>query len=110
MHLNILLLVLKCRYLQASLGKLETAERTAPLLNKVMNFVVNSAYLKHHPLSGIRDVFKMPIVEHMKVLSSDEISDLMRALGHANLYITTRYLIEWQLHTMTRPSEAACAR
>ncbi|EPO3035401.1 tyrosine-type recombinase/integrase [Vibrio cholerae] len=53
---------------------------------------------------------KIPIVEHMKVISSDEISDLMRALGHAILYITTRYFIEWQLHTMTRPSEAACAR
>ncbi|MCV5335310.1 tyrosine-type recombinase/integrase, partial [Escherichia coli] len=70
----------------------------------------NSGYIEHNPLSGIRDVFKKPIVEHMKALSPDEISDLMRALGHANLYITTRCLIEWQLHTMTRPSEAAGAR
>ncbi|MEF2485122.1 tyrosine-type recombinase/integrase [Vibrio mimicus] len=75
-----------------------------------MNFAVNSGYIEHSPLSGIRDVFKKPIVERMKAHSSDEISDLMRALGHANLYITTRYLIELQLHTMTRPSEVAGAR
>ncbi|HCE2224768.1 TPA: tyrosine-type recombinase/integrase [Vibrio parahaemolyticus] len=93
-----------------SKGKLETVKRTAQLLNEVMNFAVNSGYVEHNPLSGIRDVFKKPIVEHMKALSPDEISDLMRALGHANLYITTRCLIEWQLHTMTRPSEAAGAR
>jgi integrase len=93
-----------------SKGKLETVKRTAQLLNEVMNFAVNSGYIEHNPLSGIRDVFKKPIVEHMKALSPDEISDLMRALGHANLYITTRCLIEWQLHTMTRPSEAAGAR
>jgi len=91
-------------------GKLETVKRTAQLLNEVMNFAVNSGYIEHNPLGGIRDVFKKPIVEHMKSLSPNEISDLMRALGHANLYITTRYLIEWQLHTMTRPSEASGAR
>ncbi|MGB3383733.1 MAG: tyrosine-type recombinase/integrase [Marinomonas sp.] len=93
-----------------SIGKLETVKRTAQLLNEIMNFAVNSGFIDHNPLSGIRDVFKKPVVEHMKSLSPHEVSDLMRALGHANLYIVTRYLIEWQLHTMTRPSEAAGAR
>lgn len=93
-----------------SRGKLETVKRSAQLLNEIMNFAVNSGYIEYNPLSGIRDVFKKPVVEHMKALSPKEITELMRALGHANLFITTRYLIEWQLHTMTRPSEAAGAR
>ncbi|MGB5997321.1 MAG: integrase arm-type DNA-binding domain-containing protein, partial [Marinomonas sp.] len=93
-----------------SIGKLETVKRTAQLLNEIMNFAVNSGFIDHNPLSGIRDVFKKPVVEHMKSLRPHEVSDLMRALGHANLYVVTRYLIEWQLHTMTRPSEAAGTR
>ncbi len=93
-----------------SRGKLETVKRSAQLLNEIMNFAVNSGYIEYNPLSGIRDVFKKPVVEHMKALNPKEIAELMRALGHANLFITTRYLIEWQLHTMTRPSEAAGAR
>lgn len=93
-----------------SIGKLETVKRTAQLLNEIMNFAVNSGFIDHNPLSGIRDVFKKPVVEHMKALSPHEVSDLMRALGHANLYVVTRYLIEWQLHTMTRPAEAAGTR
>lgn len=93
-----------------SIGKLETVKRTAQLLNEIMNFAVNSGYINNNPLSGIRDVFRKPVIEHMKSLSPDEISDLMRALGHANIYAVTRYLIEWQLHTMARPSEAAGTR
>lgn len=34
----------------------------------------------------------------------------MAALSVASIKITTRCLIEWQLHTMTRPSEAAGTR
>ena len=33
----------------------------------------------------------------------------MQALSAASIRIVTRCLIEWQLHTMTRPSEAAGA-
>ena len=32
---------------------------------------------------------------------------LMNTLSFASIKITTRCLIEWQLHTMVRPSEAA---
>ncbi|SDH04461.1 Phage integrase family protein [Vibrio xiamenensis] len=34
----------------------------------------------------------------------------MQAIALANMAITTKCLIEWQLHTMTRPYEAAGAR
>jgi len=33
----------------------------------------------------------------------------MKAISRASIKITTRNLIEWQLHTMVRPSEAAAA-
>jgi integrase len=34
----------------------------------------------------------------------------MSALNAASIMKITRYLVEWQLHTMTRPIEAATAR
>ena len=46
----------------------------------------------------------------MPTLIPERLPELMRALNTAYIKITTRCLIEWQLHTMARPSEAAGAR
>lgn len=87
-------------------GKLETVKRTAQLMNEVMNFAVNSGYVNANPLSGIKDVFQKPQVIHMKALEPDEIYELIKTVATANIQLTTRCLIEWQLHTMCRPNEA----
>nr|WP_321382869.1 tyrosine-type recombinase/integrase [uncultured Vibrio sp.] len=91
-------------------GRLETVKRTAQLLNEVMNYAVNYGLLEGNPLVGIRDVFQKPVVTHMAALKPEEISELIQKVATANIQITTRCLIEWQLHTMTRPNEAAGAR
>ncbi|MDE1316463.1 tyrosine-type recombinase/integrase [Vibrio aestuarianus] len=92
------------------LGRLETVKRTAQLLNEIMNYAVNYGLIKSNPLVGIRDVFQKPVVTHMAALKPEEISELTKRVATANIQITTRCLIEWQLHTMTRPNEAAGAR
>ncbi len=46
----------------------------------------------------------------MAALTPDELPELMQKLAYANIKRVTRCLIEWQLHTMTRPAEAAAAR
>ena len=46
----------------------------------------------------------------MAALTPAELPELMQAIATASIKRTTRCLIEWQLHTMTRPSEAAGAR
>lgn len=46
----------------------------------------------------------------MATLSPDELKELMVAIANASIKRTTRCLIEWQLHTMTRPAEAATTR
>ncbi len=43
----------------------------------------------------------------MAALSPSELPELMIATANASIKRTTRALIEWQLHTMTRPAEAA---
>ncbi|AQM67460.1 Prophage CP4-57 integrase [Vibrio campbellii] len=90
-------------------GLLETVKRTAQLMNEVMTYAVNAGLVHSNPLSGIRHVLKKAKVTHMKALKPEELSELVQAIARANMAITTKCLIEWQLHTMTRPIEAAGA-
>lgn len=46
----------------------------------------------------------------MAALEPAELPELMVAIANASIKRTTRCLIEWQLHTMTRPAEASGAR
>lgn len=91
-------------------GSLETVKRLNQRLNEIMNYGVNCGYIAANPLVGIRAAFKKPKKEHMATLTPEELPDLMQALSQASIKRVTRCLIEWQLHTMTRPTEAATAR
>ena len=91
-------------------GSLETVKRVSQRLNEIMTYAVNSGLIHANPLSGIRAVFKKPKKQNMASLRPDELPELMVALANASIKRTTRALIEWQLHTMTRPVEAATTR
>ncbi|EOV1170828.1 integrase domain-containing protein [Vibrio fluvialis] len=91
-------------------GQLETVKRTAQLINEVMTYAVNAGMIHANPLSGIREVFRKPKVQHMLALLPHELPELVQTVARANMAVTTKSLIEWQLHTMTRPNEAAGAR
>lgn len=91
-------------------GSLETVKRLSQRLNEVMNFATNCGLIQANPLTGIRAAFKKPKKENMAALTPAELPELMGAIANASIKRTTRCLIEWQLHTMTRPSEASGAR
>ena len=91
-------------------GSLETVKRLSQRLNEIMTYGVNSGLIHSNPLSGIRSVFKKPKKKNMAALAPDELKELMMTVANASIKRTTRCLIEWQLHTMTRPAEAATAR
>lgn len=91
-------------------GSLETVKRLSQRLNEIMTYGVNSGLIFANPLSGIRAVFKKPKKENMAALRPDELSELMVEIANASIKRITRCLIEWQLHTMTRPAEAATTR
>lgn len=71
-----------------------------------MTYGVNSGLIFANPLSGIRAVFKKPKKENMAALPPEELPELMLEITNASIKRTTRCLIKWQLHTMTRPAEA----
>lgn len=90
-------------------GSLELVRRLCQRLNEIMNYAVNVGLINANPLVGIKAAFDMPTSKHMPTLKPEELPELMRALSYASIKIVTRCLIEWQLHTMTRPSESAMA-
>jgi integrase len=94
----------------ANSGKLEAVKRVSQRLNEVMTYAVNTGLIKQNPLAGIRYAFETPTVTNNPTLKPEQLPELMSSINRASIRKITRLLITWQLHTMTRPSEAAGAR
>jgi len=94
----------------AAKGSLETVKRLTQRLNEIMNYAVNTGLIHASPLTGIKAAFKKPEKKNMPTLTPEQLPELMKAISYASIKIVTRCLIEWQLHTMVRPSEAAGAK
>lgn len=94
----------------AARGALETVKRLCQRLNEIMEFALISGYIPHNPIGGIGRAFEAPRKQNLPSLHPSELPEFLKRLTNANLKVSTRCLIEWQLHTMTRPAEAAGAR
>jgi len=94
----------------AARSALETVKRLCQRLNEVMVFAVNTGLIDANPLSDINKAFKAPSKSNMATIKPDDLPELMQAIARASIKLTTRSLLEWQLHTMVRPSEAAGTR
>jgi integrase len=94
----------------AAKGTLETVKRLSQRLNEVMIYAVNTGLIHANPLTGIRSAFRKPDKQNMPTITPDELPEFLKTLNYASIKLVTRCLIEWQLHTMVRPSEAAGAR
>lgn len=94
----------------AAKGALETVKRQCQRINEIMVYAVNIGLISVNPLAGIKESFLVPQKKNQPTIKPEELPELMRRLGRANIKLTTRCLIEWELHTMVRPGEAAGAR
>lgn len=91
-------------------GHSEQVKRLCQRINEVMDFAVNTGCIQINPLAKIHAAFIAPTKKHLPTLKPDELPRLMRTLSMASIKLVTRCLIEWQLHTMVRPSEAATTK
>jgi len=91
-------------------GALETVCRLVQRINEIMIYAVNTGLIDANPASGVGMAFAKPKKQHMLTLRPEELPKLMRSLVMSNLSVPTRCLIEWQLLTLVRPSEASGAR
>lgn len=94
----------------AKQGKMETVDNICGWMNEIMAYALNTGLIISNPLSGIKKAFTPPKTTHLPTLKPEELPELTEALEKANIKLITKYLIEWQLHTMVRPREAAEAR
>lgn len=94
----------------AAKGSLETVKRLCQRLNEIMVYSVNTGLIENNPLAGIGKAFQTPIKQHLPTLKPEQLPDLLKTLSFASIKTTTRCVIEWQLHTMVRPSEASGTR
>ncbi|EGG8477182.1 tyrosine-type recombinase/integrase [Salmonella enterica] len=91
-------------------GALETVRRLVQRINEIMIYAVNTGLIDTNPASGIGMAFEKPKKQNMPTLRPEELPKLMHSLIMSNLSVSTRCLIEWQLLTLVRPSEASGAR
>lgn len=91
-------------------GALETVRRLVQRINEIMIYAVNTGLIDANPASGVGMAFEKPKKQNMPTLRPEELPKLMRSLIMSNLSVPTRCLIEWQLLTLVRPSEASGAR
>ncbi|MGI1933860.1 integrase domain-containing protein [Enterobacter hormaechei] len=91
-------------------GALETVRRLVQRINEIMIYAVNTGLIDANPASGVGMAFEKPKKQNMPTLRPEELPKLMRSLIMSNLSVQTRCLIEWQLLTLARPSEASGSR
>ncbi|WP_294964596.1 integrase arm-type DNA-binding domain-containing protein, partial [uncultured Gilliamella sp.] len=91
-------------------NKYETVKRVCRRINEIMYYAVNMGIIDNNPLAKITDVFNSPKVRNQPTISPTELPQFMQALSMASIELQTRCVIEWQLLTLTRPSEAVGAR
>lgn len=91
-------------------GALETVRRLVQRINEIMIYAVNIGLIDANPASGVGMAFERPKKQNMPTLRPEELPMLMRSLVMSNLSVPTRCLIELQLLTLVRPSEASGAR
>jgi len=91
-------------------GALETVRRLVQRINEIMIYAVNTGLIDANPATGVGMAFEKPKKQNMPTLRPEELPKLMRSLKMSNLTVSTRCLIEWQLLTLVRPSEASGTR
>lgn len=91
-------------------GNLEVIARVCQYLNQIMRYAVNHGIIHSNPLAGIKEVFMANKATNNPHVKADQLSELLNAIATANIKKVTRWLILWQMHTMTRPAETALAK
>ncbi|PMG31361.1 integrase [Shewanella sp. 10N.286.52.C2] len=93
----------------ANKGNYETVNRLCRYINEVMRLAVAEGIIEVNYLSDVTKLFPAAKKTNMPTIKPERLPELMRAIREARITRTTQCLALWQLHTMTRPIEAATA-
>ncbi|QEH25679.1 tyrosine-type recombinase/integrase [Histophilus somni] len=87
--------------------KFEMLKKVIRGLNEIMRFAVNAGLIQFNPTANLQELFPSGEVQHRPSIHPDKLPQFLEAVNKANIQLQTRCLLEWQLLTMVRPSEAA---
>ncbi|AWB68456.1 integrase [Saccharobesus litoralis] len=103
-------LVIKTLQPLAAQGKLETVKRICRYINEVMEIGIAGGVLEVNYVQNVTKSFAAPNSKNMATIKPEQLPELMKSIALSQTTLLTKLLLEWQLHTMTRPKEAATAR
>ncbi|MGL5948864.1 MAG: tyrosine-type recombinase/integrase [Aeromonas sp.] len=92
-------------------GHLLTVRRTCAVLNEIMDYCANHGIITANPCAAMAKVFKQPIKTNYPTLKPHELPELMTAIAaNTAQSAITLHCLQWMIHTLVRPREAAAAR
>lgn len=87
-------------------GNLDMANRLASYINEILNFAVNGGLIPFNPCLKMAKNLKRVRKRNNPHVKTEEIPQLLKDIEQANIQLTTKALIQFQLLTMVRPNEA----
>lgn len=91
-------------------GNLYLVNKVCRELNNMIDHGINIGVIEFNKILKIGQAFPNPTTKHQNSLAPEDISVLFHKMNHSSTKTLTKCLIEWQLHTLTRPFEAAGAK
>ncbi|OOF81190.1 preprotein translocase [Rodentibacter ratti] len=88
----------------------DTLRRVLRLTNEVLTFAKNSGAIPYNPCLAVKDTYHFSSESHHPHIMPEELPALMNDLAQARALPITKYLMLFQLLTMTRPGEASGAK
>jgi integrase len=92
-----------------SRGSLEIARKVARRINQIMSYAVISELIQANPVTEVSKLIPSSKIRNLPALPPSELPSLLKAVHFADIKLQTRCMLEFQLHTMTRPGEASRA-
>lgn len=90
--------------------KLDTLQKVCGLIKQVMTYAVNKGYIEFNQLSTINKAFNTPVSIPYATIKPELLGEFLQRLNISNGKLVTKLLVQYQLHTMLRPAEAATAK
>jgi prophage CP4-57-like integrase len=91
-------------------GVSHTGKLVIALVNEIMNFAVNKGIIEFNKCINVSKAFNVNRTTHHPTIRPEKLPEFMSALRHSHIDLMVKYLIEFSLLTITRPSEAANAQ
>jgi integrase len=90
-------------------GQFETVKRLCRLVNEVIDIAVARELVDTNRFTRITKEFAAQKKQNYPSIGAAELPELMTTLATSSSLVRTRLMIEFQMHTMTRPNETAKA-